>query len=236
MVGVLNAYFSDMVDIIFENGGTLDKFIGDALMAVFGAPFVTAKDPDNAVKTSIDMLRRLRDFNAERLGEGRLPIDIGVGIDSGEVIAGTIGSPKRMDYTVIGEHVNLASRIESINKHYGTRILVSQHTKAKLETSCRLREIDYVQVSGVESPIQIFEVLDYHTEETFPHMEEVLDAFAEGLANYRNRQWTTAARAFARALNANPSDRPTQILLSRCWSFKARPPGKSWTGVTNLAG
>ncbi len=236
MVRVLNAYFSDMVDIIFENGGTLDKFIGDAIMAVFGAPFVSNEDTENALTAAVEMVRQLRNFNAARQREGMLPIDIGVGIDTGPVIAGTIGSPKRMDYTVIGEHVNLAARIEAVNKTYGTRILISHHTKAKLKGDYTLREIDRVQVAGIEAPVQIFEALDYHTEGTFPNMAEALEAYAAGLAHYRKRDWSAAAGAFAEALNANPSDRPTQILLSRCWSLKARPPGKSWTGVTNLAG
>ncbi|MDX1574908.1 MAG: adenylate/guanylate cyclase domain-containing protein [Kiloniellales bacterium] len=236
MVRVLNAYFSDMVDIIFENGGTLDKFIGDAIMAVFGAPFVSSDDTDNSLRAAIEMVRRLRDFNAARQREGLLPIDIGVGIDTGSVIAGTIGSPKRMDYTVIGEHVNLAARIEAVNKVYGTRILISHHTRAKLTGRYKLREIDRVQVAGVETPVQIFETLDYHTNETFPNMDEVLETYAAGLAHYRERNWNAAAREFAAALNANPSDRPTQILLSRCWTLKARPPGKSWTGITDLAG
>ncbi|MEM7222378.1 MAG: adenylate/guanylate cyclase domain-containing protein [Pseudomonadota bacterium] len=236
MVRVLNAYFSDMVDIIFENAGTLDKFIGDAMMAVFGAPFVSVDDTDNALKAAVQMVRRLRQFNAARASEGLMPIDIGVGIDTGPVIAGTIGSPKRMDYTVIGEHVNLASRIERVNKIYGTRTLISHHTKAKLKGAYQLREIDRVQVYGVETPIQIYEALDHHTEETFPNMEQVLDAYATGLTHYRKRDWYKAAMSFAAALEANPSDRPTQILLSRCWSFNASPPSKSWTGVANLAG
>jgi adenylate cyclase len=236
MVQVLNAYFSEMVDIIFENGGTLDKFIGDAIMAVFGAPFVSNNDPDNALRATVQMVGALKDFNAARVSEGTLPIDIGVGIDTGSVIAGTIGSPKRMDYTVIGEHVNLASRIEAVNKIYGTRILMSHHTKAKITGDYRLREVDRVQVAGVETPVQLFEALDYHTKKTFPNMDEVLDAYAAGLACYRGRDWNAAAGAFAAALNANPSDRPTQILLSRCWSFKACPPVDSWNGVTNLAG
>jgi PAS domain S-box-containing protein len=236
LITALNEYFSMMVDVIFEHSGTLDKFIGDALMAVFGAPFVTADDTDNAVSAATAMLQRLRSFNAEWAAKGRTSIDIGVGIDTGAVIAGTVGSPKRMDYTVIGEHVNLASRIEAANKQYGTHILISEHTKSRLNRSCTLREIDLVQAQGMDMPVCLYEVLDYHTEETFPNLKCVLEAFAEGLAYYRNQQWRTAATAFGHALALNPHDRPTQIYLSRCWTYVARPPNQNWTGVTDLSG
>jgi adenylate cyclase len=235
MVADLNEYFSMMVDVIFEHTGTLDKFIGDALMAVFGAPFVTADDPDNAVRAGTAMLHRLRLFNSERTAGGRPLIDIGIGIDTGSVIAGTVGSPKRMDYTVIGEHVNLAARIESANKYYGTHLLISEDTKQKLNLSCTIREIDMVQVQGVDKPIRLYEVLDYHTEETFPNLGRVLDAFADGVNYYRQRQWPKAAEAFGHALVLNPSDRPTQIFLSRCWAYLARSPGRNWSGVTDLS-
>ena len=235
MVAILNQYFSDMVDVIFERGGTLDKFIGDAIMAVFGAPFVAPHDTDNAVAAAVDMLKRLRTFNAARIAKGQPPIDIGIGIDTGLVIAGTIGSPKRMDYTVIGEHVNLASRIESANKFYGTRILVSEHTMAKLTNKGRIRELDQIHAQGIEMPIRLFEVLDYHTEESFPRIDDVLAAFAEGLEHYRRQEWQRGAAAFSAALNANPNDRPTQIFLGRCWSNLARPPSESWTGVTDIS-
>ena len=122
MVLTLNEYFTQMVDVIFQRGGTLDKFIGDGIMAVFGAPFRSSDDPENAVATAVDMMIRLRGFNIGRSTERRPPLNIGIGIDTGTVVAGTIGSPKRMDYTVIGDHVNLASRIESANKYYGTNI------------------------------------------------------------------------------------------------------------------
>ena len=235
MVAILNDYFSRMVDIIFERSGTLDKFIGDAIMAVFGAPIVAQHDTDNAVSAAIDMLRRLREFNASQTAEGRPRIKIGVGIDTGAVIAGTIGSPRRMDYTVIGEHVNLASRIESANKYFGTRILISENTKNKLSEPRRMREIDLIRVSGIETPVRLFEVLDYHTEGSFPGMAVALAAFAEGLQLYRDRQWQKGAAAFAEALAVNPNDRPAQIQLSRCWAYQARPPAASWTGVTDIS-
>jgi PAS domain S-box-containing protein len=235
LVAVLNEYFSMMVDVIFERSGTLDKFIGDALMAVFGAPFVTADDTDNAVLAATTMLQRLRGFNTEWAAKMRAPIDIGIGIDTGAVIAGTVGSPKRMDYTVIGEHVNLALRIEAANKHYGTHILISEHTKNGLSRSCTLREIDVAQIPGIDTPVRLYEVLDYHTEGTFPNLERVLEVFAEGLGRYRSQQWSSAAKAFGHALTLNPHDRPTQIYLSRCWANLARPPGGAWTGITELS-
>jgi adenylate cyclase len=234
MVSVLNDYFAKMVDIIFEHDGTLDKFIGDAIMAVFGAPFVSPNDADNAVEAAIEMLVRLRDFNVELVASGRQEIDIGVGIDTGPVVAGTIGSPKRMDYTVIGDHVNLASRIEAANKYYGTQILISEHTLERLHQPVRTRELDHVRVLGRARPVTIYEVMDHHTEATFPNMDAVLGAFEKGLAHYRRREWQRGAEYFTQALQGNHHDRPTQIYLDRCWSYATRPPGESWNGITDM--
>ena len=140
-VATLNEYFSDMVDVIFEHGGTLDKFIGDAIMAVFGAPFVGPQDTENAVATAVEMMERLRELNRKWAADDRARLDIGVGINTGSVVAGTIGSPKRMDYTVIGDHVNLAARIEAANKYYGTKILISEHTLERLDRRDRGRSL-----------------------------------------------------------------------------------------------
>jgi len=234
LVATLNEYFTGMVDVIFEQGGTLDKFIGDALMAVFGAPFVTPEDTDHAVEAAIEMVRRLRGFNRDGAKKGRPPLDIGVGINTGEVVAGTIGSPKRMDYTVIGDHVNLAARIESANRYYGTQVLVSEHTVEKLAGRHKTRELDRVRVQGRNLPVRLFEVLDHHTRTTFPHMADVLTAFEAGLRHYRRREWELGAQCFGKALRANPKDRPTQIFLDRCWTRMAQSPDDSWTDITDL--
>jgi adenylate cyclase len=234
LVATLNEYFTGMVDVIFEQGGTLDKFIGDALMAVFGAPFVTPDDPDHAVEAAIEMVRRLRSSNRAWVEQGRPSLGIGVGINTGLVVAGTIGSPKRMDYTVIGDHVNLAARIESANRYYGTQILVSEHTIEKLRVERHVRELDRVRVQGRVLPVRLFEILDHHTEATFPNMADALAAFEAGLENYRQQQWEPGAVSFAEALRANLRDRPTQIFLDRCWTHMTRPPDASWTDVTDL--
>jgi adenylate cyclase len=234
MVGTLNDYFTEMVDVIFENGGTLDKFIGDAIMAVFGAPFVTPDDPDNAAQAAVEMMECLRAFNSGRKGKAEPRLSIGVGISSGTVVAGTIGSIKRMDYTVIGDHVNLAARIESANKYYGTKILVSEQTAGRLNRGYTMREIDRVRVIGRNAPVTLYEILDYHDEQSFPNVSAVLDAFGEGLQHYRCREWTAGAKCFAAALQANATDRPTQIFLGRCWRYMARPPDDSWSDIADL--
>jgi adenylate cyclase len=234
MVATLNDYFAEMVDIIFERGGTLDKFIGDAIMAVFGAPFVTHEDTDNAVATAVEMLDRLRKLNQEWAAADRPPLDIGVGINTGPVVAGTIGSPKRMDYTVIGDHVNLAARIESANKYYGTKILISEHTLARLDRTKRVREIDWVRVQGREQPVGLYEVLDYHTEQSFPGLEKVVAAYEAGLARYRGGDWEQAMACFATALEHHPGDRPAQLFLTRCKALVSQPPTPYWSAVTDL--
>jgi adenylate cyclase len=234
MVATLNDYFTEMVDVIFEHGGTLDKFMGDAIMAVFGAPFITPDDPDKAAHTAIEMMARLEAFNRRQIEQAASTLEIGVGINSGTVVAGTIGSPRRMDYTVIGDQVNLAARIESANKYYGTKILVSEHTAARFGQTYRMREIDRVKVAGRQAPVGLFDILDHHTEESFPGIDTVIAAYSEGLRHYRQQRWSEGAKYFAEALQANPNDRPTQIFLHRCWTFAAQPPDESWTGVTEL--
>jgi adenylate cyclase len=180
------------------------------------------------------MMARLEAFNRRQIEQAASTLDIGVGINSGTVVAGTIGSPRRMDYTVIGDQVNLAARIESANKYYGTKILVSEHTAARLGQTYRMREIDRVKVTGRQAPVGLFDILDHHTEETFPGVDTVIAAYSEGLRHYRQQRWSEGAKYFAEALQANPNDRPTQIFLHRCWTFAAQPPDESWNGVTEL--
>lgn len=228
---MLNDYFSIMVDIIFRYGGILDKYIGDAIMAVFGVPFNTADDPDHAVKAAVEMMRALQDFNRKRRQEGQRPLDIGVGLNTDEILSGNIGSMKRMDYTVIGDGVNLASRLEGANKYYGTNILASEFTFRKLKEKYIVREVDLIRVKGKTKPVGVYEILDHHEVESRSFLHDLLGLYQEGLRCYRARNWPKALEMFKRALDLNHDDRPCRIYLERCRHYLETPAPADWDGV-----
>ncbi len=230
-VTLLNEYFSIMVDIIFTYEGTLDKYIGDAIMAVFGAPFSTGEDADRSVRTAIDMLYELKKFNQRRKQRALEIIQIGIGINSNEILSGNIGSMKRMDYTVIGDGVNLAARLESVNKIYGTNIIISESTRKGLNGNYALREIDLIRVKGKTEPVAIYQILDYHDEKSFPKMDDVLELFDAGLRQYRRNNWRKAMNIFNKALNLNPHDSVSKLFLDRCQYYLEKPPTNEWDGV-----
>ncbi|RMH50362.1 MAG: GAF domain-containing protein [Zetaproteobacteria bacterium] len=230
-VALLNEYFTIMVDILQSEEGMLDKFIGDALMAAFGLPVAHDDDEDRAVRTAIKMIRQLEQWNTEREKQGKIPIHIGIGLNTDAVVCGNIGSPKRMDYTLIGDGVNLAARLESACKQYAARILISSHTYAKLHGTYRMRDVDSVIVKGKSEPVTIYEVLDYHTDESFPNLMEVVNYFREGRKHYLARNWDKATAHFRKALSLNPSDRLSQIYIDRCCRMKEQPPPEDWDGV-----
>ena len=161
IVGMLNEYFTRMVDIVFTHKGTLDKFVGDMVMALFGAPLDDPHHADHAVEAALDMIAALAVLNARWKAEGRPELDIGIGINTGPMIAGNIGSEAIMSYTVIGDAVNLGSRLESLNKQYGTRIIISDATRARLKGRYRCRPLGDVVVKGKTQPVAIFEVVGH---------------------------------------------------------------------------
>ena len=233
-VSLLNEYFTIMVDCIQSEGGMLDKFIGDAIMAVFGTPMGHDDDEDRAVRASLSMLRDLNAFNLKRQTEGKKPIHIGIGINTDSIVSGNIGSPRRMDYTVIGDGVNLASRLEGACKQYRAKLLISEFTFKKLRGTYRSREVDRVIVKGKTQPVGMIEILDYHTDETFPNIMEVLNYFRYGLQCYRDCHWDAAINAFREALNLNPADFASIMYLDRCEHLKKAPPSPDWNGVWKL--
>jgi len=232
-VSFLNDYFTLMVDCLQAEGGMLDKFIGDAIMAVFGIPLAHEDDEDRALRCAIAMIQSLAAFNVKRASAGQKPIDIGIGLNTAQVVSGNIGSPKRMDYTIIGDGVNLAARLESACKQYSARILISEFTHARLKGTYRLRDVDDVVVKGKTEPVRIFEVLDYHTAESFPNLMEATGHFKEGRTAYRAGDFVKACRSFAEALRLNPSDKLATTYIERCEALAAAPP-KDWGGVWTM--
>lgn len=230
-VALLNEYFTIMVECIQKHGGMLDKFIGDAIMAIFGTPLAHEDDPDRGVRTAIEMMRELGKFNQKRTDRGEKPIDIGIGLNTDQVVSGNIGSPKRMDYTVIGDGVNLAARLESACKQYGAHVLISEYTFSQLRGTYRAREIDLVVVKGKTEPVHVYEILDYHTPKTFPSMADVLGHFRNGVEQYRQGNWDKAIAGFEEALRIHPEDKTSKLYLSRCADLKEHPPEEEWKGV-----
>lgn len=230
-VALLNEYFTLMVDCIQREEGMLDKFIGDAIMAAFGIPVGHDDDADRAVRTAIAMLRELAAWNRHRVNEGKLPVDIGIGLNTDHVVSGNIGSKKRMDYTIIGDGVNLAARLESACKQYGAHILISEFTYKLLRGTYYSRELDLVIVKGKTKPVAIYEVLDYHSEDSYPHLSDALRLFKSGLAKYRKQEWLPATEVFSEVLELNPHDKAAQLYIERCHHFIAAPPGSDWDGV-----
>ena len=230
-VALLNEYFTLMVDCIQREAGFLDKFIGDAIMAAFGIPVAHDDDADRSVRTAIAMISELWAWNKVRVGEGKMPVDIGIGLNTDNVVSGTIGSKKRMDYTIIGDGVNLAARLESACKQYGARILISEFTYKLLRGTYYSRELDLVVVKGKTKPVAIFEILDYHTEESYPNLTDALRHFKAGLQKYRQRKWDDAKGEFADVLAINGHDKAAQIYIDRCEHFMREPPQADWDGV-----
>ncbi|HEX8964359.1 MAG TPA: GAF domain-containing protein [Rhodocyclaceae bacterium] len=230
-VALLNEYFTLMVDCIQREEGMLDKFIGDAIMAAFGIPVAHDDDCDRAVRSAIAMMKTLADWNAHRVADGKMPVDIGIGLNTDMVVSGNIGSKKRMDYTIIGDGVNLAARLESACKQYGAHILISEFTHKQLKGTYYNRELDFVVVKGKTKPVAIYEIMDFHTEKTYPQMIDALGLFKAGLAQYRQQRWNDAAARFNEVLALNPNDKAAKMYVERCRHLADNPPGDAWDGV-----
>jgi len=229
-VDMLNEIFAELVEAVSANDGVLDKFMGDAVMAVYGAPLSSGRDPENAVASAVTMIGALEPINARRAERGETPLRLGIGIASGDVVAGTIGSTKRMDYTVIGDSVNLASRLQNLTKHYQAGIVVCEATAAAIDPA-HLRPLDVIRVRGRSRPERIFQVLSHLTPQTFPHMQEVLAHYMQGLALLRDRNYAGAAAAFEAGARLNPDDRATLLHLERARHLASNPPPQDWDGV-----
>jgi class 3 adenylate cyclase len=239
LVKVMNRYFSTMSAPIRGHQGVIDKYIGDAIMAYWGPPF--AADAEQARLASVAALEmlalvpQLRAELPELLGVRTLPntFDIRIGIATGEVLVGSIGSELMMSYTVMGDPVNLASRLEGANKEYGGRILVSEATVAGAAAAIEAREIDRVVTLGQTHPEAVFEIMGRKGELTAAQLE-LRTRYSDGLAAYRAQRWEDARRGFAAALEAIPGDGPSMALFKRINRLEAAPPGDGWDGSWHL--
>jgi adenylate cyclase len=229
VVSFLNQYFNIMVETIKEAGGTIDKFIGDAILAIFGAPKSYSDNEDRAVRAALAMVESLKKIETGDLVLPEGGFNIGIGIHSGDAIVGNIGSNDKLDYTVIGDTVNLASRLEGLTKHYGLKLIVSEEVRNRLEGDFFVRQIDTVKVKGKTKPTNLFSV----EPDGSVYPEKFLALYQKAFKLYQMGNWTTAVEYFTKLQKAAPNDRVIQILLQRCGEFKEQPP-ENWDGALAL--
>jgi adenylate cyclase len=230
LVQMLNDYFSRMSPVIDKEGGVIDKYIGDSIMAIFGAPVEFPDDALRAVQAGAAMLAELHAFNTERAKLRLPPIKIGIGINCGTVVAGNIGSETRLNYTIIGDAVNLASRLEGLTKHYEVGMIVSEEVAARVKGKFPLRELDLVRVKGKAGGGRIFQVII----EKAPQWAETLKIFEQAIVHYRARQWDQAEASFNKVLTAIPYDGPSAMYINRINEHRKNPPLPDWDGVYTM--
>lgn len=234
IVEMLNEYFTHMVDAIFKFDGVLDKFIGDAIMAVFGAPVPLPDHALRSVKAALEMKHALAGFNAARTANGKIPIQIGIGISTGEVLCGNIGSNKRMEYTAIGDGVNLSSRLESATKLYRAMTLLSEFTYEQVKDHVFTRELDFIRVKGKQKPVRIYELLGEAGCRLDDPTMYAVDHFIKGHSLFFRRQFRFAQTEFEEALRKRPDDLASTLYLNRCRACIENPPPSAWDGVYDL--
>ena len=233
LVAQLNEHLSAMTSVIFSSGGTLDKFIGDAIMAVWGnvRSLGMAQDAKNCARAALGMRRQLAQLNEKWRGEGRMGLGMGIGINQGEVIVGNIGSQERMDPTVIGDSVNLASRLEGLTRVYGIDILVGASAAELVRDEVHLRSVARVQVKGKIKPADIFTFVAARDQTVDPEFLKWLETYEEGLERFRARDFIQAKILFSRFLEFYPDDRLAKMYLNRSLEYEQAPPDEAWEAV-----
>jgi adenylate cyclase len=235
----LNGYLSDMTKIVFDTQGTLDKYIGDAVMAFWGAPFEEPDHAANACRASLAMMKTVRAMQKQWEAEGKPKLDIGIGLNSGSASVGNMGSTLRYGYTALGDTVNLSSRLEGLNKEYGTHILVNESTYAGVkEDGFLFRELDIIRVKGKLQPVTIYELVGNLSElghdPGYSELRQRLKDFAAARELYRKRDWEQAQHAFQEILNRTPDDGPSRMYWKRCQEYLFDEPPVGWDGVFTM--
>ena len=235
----LNGYLSDMTKIVFDTQGTLDKYIGDAVMAFWGAPFEEPDHAANACNASLAMMKTVHAMQKKWEAEGKPRLDIGIGLNSGPASVGNMGSALRYGYTALGDTVNLSSRLEGLNKEYGTHILVNESTYTSVQNAGFLfRELDIIRVKGKLQPVTIYELVgklsELEQEPNFDELKQRLQNFSAARQLYRKRDWEQAQHAFQEILDRTPDDGPSRMYWKRCQEYLFDEPPIGWDGVFTM--
>jgi adenylate cyclase len=236
ITNILNEYLTPMSDIVFRFKGTLDKYIGDAIMAFFGAPIPIKDHPQKACNAALDMIESLKilkdSWHKADMPDFIQHMNIGIGINSGDVVVGNMGSESRFDYTIIGDNVNLSSRLEGTNKFYGTNITLSENTYNRIKDEFICREIDFIRVVGKSIPIKIYELIKARdgSEGDAIRIDDIT-RFQEGLFLYRSRKWEDAMSIFEELRSNNPTDKVYSVFIDRCNMLKKGTVPEAWDGV-----
>jgi adenylate cyclase len=234
LVNIINEYLDAMSSVIMKLGGTVDKFEGDGIMAFFNAPLDQEDHYLQAVEAIFQCRVLITQLNNKWLKEGKPQLNFRAGIATGEAIVGNMGSKERFDYTVMGDTVNTASRLEGVNKIYGTRTIINEACALLVQERFILRELDSVRVKGKKHPVRIFEVIA-HREQMSEVLKQMLHCFAQGLKLYREMNFVEAKLSFEKALQIFPADKATKVFVERCEHLVSYPPSEGWDGVFTLS-
>ena len=232
LVKLLNEYLTEMTDTVLAHDGIIDKYEGDAIMAEFGMPVPYENHAYMACKTALEMQKKLKSLREKWKKEERPQLRARIGINTGEVIVGNMGSRDVFDYTVMGDHVNLGSRLEGANKFYGTQIMISEFTYEHVKDEFYTRELDLIRVKGKEKPIKVFELIASSKDKLSDNFLKMLDLYNQGLEHYKNQNWDEAVNCYEECLKLFPEDPPSKEYRARCIEYKFNSPGPDWDGVT----
>jgi adenylate cyclase len=231
LIALINEYLGAMSDVVLEYGGYISKYEGDAIMAFWGAPTDDPKHAETAIKCVWAMNQRLQTLNADLAKRSMPNLFTRFGLNTGMVTVGNVGSEKKKSYTAMGDSINLGSRLEGANKEYGTAIMMSEFTYAKVKGLFPVRELDMLRVVGKEQPVRVYELLGISEADVSDKKKKAVEIYLKGLELYRSKQWDQAEAVFRQALEIDPADGPSQTYIDRCEDFKVLPPPEHWDGV-----
>ena len=234
LVELLNEFLTAMTDIVLEHGGIVDKYQGDNIMAEFGVPMPLADHAVQACRSALAMLKELERLRGKWGAEGKPQLHARIGINTGRVLVGNLGSKRIMDYTVMGDHVNLASRLEGANKPFGTKIMVSEFTFDAVKEEMVGRELDRILVKGKEHPVRVYEIICQRDDGVPPETADLIDGFERALGLYKTAWYDEALHAFEQVAERHPADGPTELYLERCRKYLEKSPPEDWDGVYTM--